>query len=341
MALPQSSLSQVCRAIADFVSDGLSASANSIRVMIGNPAEAVPGQADTEHRVNLFFYRFEPSNFFADSSPQDPWWIRLYCLITAFGVAEDQISPGENDLRLLGELIRLFHETPVLDPITVNDQEFQLQVIFQPLNSDDLNHIWSTQNEVSYRPSVVYEMAVAPVVPSIPHQEAPLTGAAGLEIRGDMTSIAAPFAGEIHTPLVQASKVDFSTEDWTPSICFVLDGKCSLTIAFERESQDFADFQPSVWVAGKPGSTVNLTWEKWTREQGWQPVAGAMEITVSSNEIDPSKADSAHTETIDLPSEEGSYQAVLFARRSYMRSADQKELTVRSNPLLVTIYQGS
>ncbi len=154
--------------------------------MIGNPAEAVPGQADTEHRVNLFFYRFEPSGFHADTSPGDIWWIRLHCLITAFGVAEDQVSSGENDLRLVGELMRLFHETPVLNSVNVDDEEFRLQVVFHPLSADDLNHIWSTQNEVSYRPSVAYEMALAPVVPVKHSLGSPLVGAVGSEVRRGM-----------------------------------------------------------------------------------------------------------------------------------------------------------
>jgi hypothetical protein len=40
MALPLSSLSRICRSIADFVGAELEANSNSIRVLLGNPADA-------------------------------------------------------------------------------------------------------------------------------------------------------------------------------------------------------------------------------------------------------------------------------------------------------------
>ena len=341
MALPKSSLSQICRAIADFVSDGLQASAHSIRIMIGNPAEAVPGQADTEHRVNLFFYRFEPSGFHADTSPGDIWWIRLHCLITAFGVAEDQVSSGENDLRLVGELMRLFHETPVLNSVNVDDEEFRLQVVFHPLSADDLNHIWSTQNEVSYRPSVAYEMALAPVVPVKPNLGSPLVGMVGSEVRGGMDRRTAPFAGEVLAPQVSASVVDISVEDWAPSICFIYEGKCAFSLAFEKDSEALANFQPMVWLAGEPGAAITLVWEEWTSQKGWQHVNETKETTATTLVIDPERVETAITEEVNLPAGNNNYQTVLYAKRSYTRAVDGQELTVRSNPLLVTIYKGA
>lgn len=341
MSLPKSSLSQICRAIADFVSDGLQASAHSIRIMIGNPAEAVPGQADTEHRVNLFFYRFEPSGFYADSSPGDIWWLRLHCLITAFGVAEDQVSSGENDLRLVGELMRLFHETPVLNSVNVDDEEFSLQVVFQPLSADDLNHIWSTQNEVSYRPSVAYEMALAPVVPVKPNLGSPLVGMVGSEVRGGMDGRMVSFAGEVLAPQVSSSVVDISVEDWAPSICFIYEGKCAFSLAFEKDSEALANFHPTVWVAGEPDATITLVWEEWTSQKGWQHVNETKETKANTLVIDPERIETAVTEEVNLPAGNNNYQAVLYAKRSYTRAVDGQELTVRSNPLLVTIYEGA
>jgi hypothetical protein len=174
MALPRSSLSQVCKAVADFISNGIHASAHSIRVMIGNPAAAVPAQTDNDHRVNLFFYRIEPAGLFTGESTGDPWWVRLHCLITGFGVLEDQISAGENDMRLMGEVMRVLHEAPVMPTLVVDDEEFRLQAVFLPLSIDDLNKIWSTQSDASYRPSIAYEFALAPIVPSQRSVESPL-----------------------------------------------------------------------------------------------------------------------------------------------------------------------
>lgn len=339
MALQPSSLSQVCRSIADFLSDGLQASANSIRILIGNPADAEPGQADTDHRVNLFFYRIEPAGFFPDDTPGDTAWIRLYCLITGFGVAENQISAGENDLRLLGEVMRLFHETPVLNTLTVADETFRLQVLFRPLNPDDLNHIWSTQGDVSYRPSVAYEMALAPVIPAQRRPDSPLVGAVGSEIRATMDARAAPFGGEILGPPVAAFTVNTADPAWEPRICFIHQGACVESLAFQIGSPAFAAFQPQVWIAGDPGSDVTLIWELWSSATRWQEVA-SLATTATTLTLDPDQTAGAVTQAIAHPFGNQPGQALLYAQRTYTRSVDGQDITVRSNPLLVTLFAG-
>src|SRR5215218_5783544 len=120
MALPVSSLSQVCRSIADFLSNRLAAAQNNIQVRIGSPASAAPVTGDTDHRVNLFFYRVEPNGFGPAAAPDETWLLRLSCLVTSFGVEESPISAGENDLRLLGSVLSAFHEQPILAPISIN-----------------------------------------------------------------------------------------------------------------------------------------------------------------------------------------------------------------------------
>jgi len=344
MALPVSSLSQVCREIANFVSNGLNASANSIRIMIGSPADAVPGQSDTQHRINLFFYRIEPSGFFPGALPGEPWWIRMHCLVTGFGISEDQISAGENDLRLLGEVMRLFHETPVLEEFTVDGEMFRMQVVFQPLSPDVLNHIWSTQGDVSYRPSVVYEIALAPVVPREKALGSPLVGAVGSEIRPDLRidlrARKEPFGGSTAVPPVLRTEVDVSREDWSPAICLVTGDHCLQSLSFAGGSQVLTDFTPSVWVAGELNEPVVLVWEKWTRSKGWERQTPTRNAVATTPTIDPDEADEAVTTDFELPfttNETG--QAVLFAERTYARSVDNQPITVRSNPVLITVYE--
>jgi len=342
MALPRSSLSRVCRAIADFVSVGLDASANSIQVMIGSPASAAPAVTDTTHRVNLFFYRIEPEGFFTGDTPGDPWWVRLHCLITGFGIEEEQVSAGENDLRLLGEVMRLFHETPVLSALTVDDETFRLQMVFFPLGADDLNHIWSTQGDVSYRPSIAYEMALAPVLPREPRPESPLVGRIGSEVRAVSAARTAPFSGAAAAPPVLRSTVDTSRPDWAPAICFVAEGVCASSLLFALGSQELTDFVPAVWVAGEPGAAVTLAWQRWTSTGGWQDVADRMDTSATDLTLDPEMGSDAQTVEVALPVDlvSGGGQAVLYAERSWVRGADGVTLKVRSNPLLVTVYGG-
>ena len=139
MPLPPSSLSRVCRSVADFLSAEIDAIQNSIRVMIGNPADASK-DATTEHRVNLFFYLMEPTGFGPDAAPDEVWHLRLHCLVTAFGVDELPVSAGENDLRLLGEVLRAFHETPILGPLDLDGDTVRLHVVFSPLTLDQIKH---------------------------------------------------------------------------------------------------------------------------------------------------------------------------------------------------------
>ncbi len=340
MTLARSSLSQVCRAIADFVSLGLDAGANSIQVMIGPPASAVPGTTDSNHRINLFFYRLEPSGFHPGDSPGEPWWIRLFCLITGFGVEEEQTSAGENDLRLLGEVMRLFHEQPVLPPLTVDDETFRLQLIFQPLGTDDINHIWSTQGDVTYRPSIGYEMTLMPVLPKERQSEPPLVGRIGSEVRADIRAATAPFGATISAPPVKRTQVNIDNPGWQPMISFVKDGICANSLVFPLGSTELADFEPRVWVTGAPGAPATLVWQRWTSAAGWQQVAETTPTTATTPILDPEQVATAQTVTLALPQalrDEGG-QGVLFAQRSWIRPADAVTLTVRSNPLLITVF---
>jgi len=343
MALPHSSLSQVCRAIAEFVSVGLDASANSIQIMIGSPANAQPATADGTHRVNFFFYQVMPAGLFTGDTTGDPWWVRLHCLVTGFGIDEEQVSAGENDLRLLGEVMRLFSETPVLSALTVDGEVFRLQVVFLPLGADELNHVWSTQGAVSYRPSIAYEMSLAPVLPAERRAESPLVGRIGTDVRAVPGARTAPFSSMASPPPVSLTIVNTMQPDWAPAICFVIDGVCAASLLFLRGSQELEDFVPRVWVAGEPAAAVTLAWQRWTRSAGWQDVAETTDTTATTMTLDPEAAGDAVTVQVGLPAElvAGGGQAIIFAERSWVRGSDGVTVRVRSNPLLVTVHGGT
>lgn len=337
MPLPASALSIVCRSIADFVSEGLRAPEHTIRVMIGNPADAVPKPTDSEHRINLFFYRLEPFGFAPDGGSDETWWLRLHCLVTAFGISESLISAGENDLRLLGELIRLFHESPVRST-EVNGETVELQVVFHPLSTDDINHLWSTQGDVSYRTSVAYEMAVVPIFPRARRIPSPVVGATGFAVGADMQRRYAEYNGVLATPPVHLTQVEISRPDWVPHIAFVHERQCAYTLAFERGSDALRDFVPNVWVAGAPGAEVHLYWDIWHRDSGWETLTQTWQVTVDTDRIDPAASDTAHLATILLPQPERDGQAMLYAVHEYTPAGGGATAAIRSNPLLVTIY---
>jgi hypothetical protein len=339
MPLPESPLSQVCRSIAGFLSERLEASQNHIHVMLGSPSDALPRETDTDHRVNLFFYRMEPSGFGPAADPDEPWRLRLHCLVTSFGVQEDQVSAGENDLRLLGGVLRAFHEKPLLDGVAVNGEDVRVQVVFQPLSTEEINHLWSTQGEVAYRPSVAYEVALVPVLPREPRLGGPLVGALGFEARAGMASRRAPFTGTAAPPQVVRFAVDTEREDWAPGICFVHGGICAESLSFAVGSPELGAFGSAVWIAGEVGSAVRLAWEVWDRAQGWRSAGAPLAAAATSPAIDPDEAGSAATIAVALPFDDHAGQAVLLAVRQYTRGGDGAQLTVRSNPLLVNLFE--
>lgn len=337
MALPLSSLSRLCRSIADFLGAELEANSNSIRVLLGSPADAAK-EFDTDHRVNLFFYLVEPSGF-GSFDPDETWLVRLHCLVTAFGIAENQVSSGENDLRLLGAVLRVFHENPVLPAYDLDGNAVRAQVVFNPLTLDQINHIWSTQGDVAYRPSAAYEMALAPIPPSEPRLGGPLVGSIGVEVFHDLGLH--PFGGTVLAPVVTARAVETARPDWTPRLCLVSGGACAESLSFEVGSPELAAFTPQAWIAGLPGSPVTLRWESWEADKGWTSLSDHVDAQATSISLDPSAAGSATTVPAPMPFKDKPGQLVLYAVRNATRFPDGLAIQVRSNPVLINLYEGA
>jgi hypothetical protein len=331
MALPETNLSRACRSIADFIQKSFAASSHPIQVRIGTPAAAQPGTTDTEHRLNLFFHRFEPSGFGMHEGPNEVWRVRVHCVITAFAVDEDRVSAGESDLRLIGEVLRLFHEQPVLSPLDVGNAQMQAQMVLQPLGLDQIFQLWNTQGEVPYRPSLAYEIALVPIVPK---ERAPgrlRVGAIGAEIRprlsGEPASVT-PRPVPIERRLAPAD---------TPQIAFLSPGGLIQTLSLELGSPELAALALDVCIAGEVGAAVTLTWETWSPERGFEPAGTDLPATIAFARL-PDDA-TATGVRVELPSKTDAGQSLLYARRSLTR-ADGTTVAVRSNPLLVTLYRG-
>jgi uncharacterized protein DUF4255 len=335
MPLPETSLSRASRSIADFIQSSFTAAGHPIQVRLGTPAAAQPATTDTEHRLNLFFHRFEPTGFGSHELPNQSLWIRVYCIITAFAVDEDRISAGESDLRLIGEVLRLFHETPVLAPIDVGGEIMQAQVVLQPLGLDQIQQLWQTQSDVAYRPSLAYEVALVPIVPKVPAIGGPLVGAIGAGVRARLTREPSTV-----TPRLRALRpraIDTDTLDWEPQIAFVTSSGLTESFSVALGSPELAALQLRVAIAGAVGAAVILTWEIWDPVAGWRPGGIDQPATVGVARLPD---DGATGVTVQLPSTTAAGQAVLYAARAVTRS-DGAQITVRSNPLLVTLFEGA
>lgn len=339
MALALSPLSQVCKGLRAYVEAELNKDpdASQVSVVLATPAEtASVDAANTAHRLNLFFYRFEPAGLFPDTLPGETGWLRTFCLVTPFAGDEDNIGAGENDLRLVGEVVRILHEKPVFR-LNVDGEDYHIQAIFQPLALDQLNQLWSTQGDTIYRPSVLYEISLAPVIPAEPAVPASLAGGFGLYVQPDLDRDSATVPG--HAPEVPVMTPDVGRPDWTPAIAWVHQGACAFSLVFALASPALAGFVPRVWLAGKAGETVTLRWQTWDAAHGWQTGPGT-EAVVADTAILPAGAASAVTKDLALPFSDHVGQMLLHAERTYARPGDGALLTVRSNPLLVSLYAG-
>lgn len=346
MGLPRSAISQVCKYVREFVNDGLKSTDNTVDILLGTPAEAVKGQVDTKHRINLFFHRFGPARFGEHLTPKDPWRLRLNCLITSFATGEDNVSAGENDLRLIGEVMRLFHETPVLSGIEIQNADdtvrdiVDVQVIFQPLTLDEINHLWSTQGDVAFRPSVLYEMALGPIYPSEPASDVMRVGAAGIEVHGTTDVSPNGFEGEVFGAPVRAVTVAVNRLDWTPHICFVNEQRCEQSVALAVSAAEPTDFKPHVWIAGRTDELVTLRWDVWDSESGFQADGVGLPFAPIGETIDPLQPPpAADLPTIALPFNNRPGQAALYALRTIRKPGDTRDRELRSNPLLITLYE--
>jgi len=354
----QSSISSACRAIADFVKDEIDIGEDTVTVSVGNPLNAEIG---SEHNVNLFFYRFDPSGFQTDVLPGETWMVRCFCLITPFAAGEGNISIGENDLRLLGEIMRLFHDNPV-QSLDISDGEsistFQFQMIYQTLGLEEISQLWGTQGDIVYRPSLAYEIALMPVIPFEKRLPSPLVGAWGYDSSADMDSQYETPDVAVSSPTVSYVQVNTKIESWAPKICFVHNSQCVETLSFELDSSDVDSFAYSVWVAGDINTEVNFYWEVWDSSTGWRTLKNSDSTTISNSDINPDDISSAilfsvtssgETNTtneseqiIEVLAQAG--QAVLYAVRSYKRKiegATGTDYYARSNPLLISIYENT
>jgi hypothetical protein len=350
VALGPSPLSEVCRGIAAFLATQLGASANAIRVLIGTPAQAAQVTVSGAHKLNLFFYRLEPAEL--DADPGGVRRVRFQCLVTPFAVSENSVSAGENDLRLLGEVLRIFHEHPVLPQVDAGGEPVRLQVVPLVLSLDDVNHIWSTQgSDTTYRPSAAYEMSLAPIVPSAPAIGAQRVGIIGTGV-GRLVDGVAPATSpvEVDARTVPLTRVATDRNDWAPRICLIHAERYVDALAFAIGSTELENFTPQVWIAGDEDETVTLKWELWDRSAGWRELeAPTRTVTPHGPELGGALEPPAEPATIGLPFHgpddptapqdpaEQPRQAVLYATRTFTRPRGG-EVSVRSNPVLISFH---
>jgi hypothetical protein len=323
--------------------------ASNFEVSIDTPAAASKTQQASGGKslLNLFFYRIEPSGFYDSAGGNDRWYVRAQCLITPFS-ADDTVSDvhgtttipqGEIDLRVLGEVLRYFHENPIIVP--QNDDEkvaAGLQIVLNALSSQEINQIWATQGEVPYRSSLLYEFALVPITPKvIADPSLPVVaGGATTNVRARLDPPPPVKPSPWPSPRIETGHA----ANWAPALAFVVAGTATQSATLGKGTGT----KLALWLAGPVGANVDLVWEQvdqgaWTTVPSTGVVANVtvptQAATPPGNEaVDPDNAAAAVTIQLVRPTDDLA-QLLLYARRTMPDGS-----TIRSNPLIVSIVAG-
>jgi hypothetical protein len=337
MALPDSSLYIACKSLVNALQNGIQANSHGIKVFMGAPADVASKTDDI--RLNLFFYRFEASGFQAGAHPNEPWRIRAFVLVTCMASQGD--DQGEEDLRLLGMVMAFFNENRIMPLVTIGAETLRLQAVFVPATDEQINQIWSTQGDTIYRPSIIYEVSLAPVMPTVLRGEPPRVGYTGLETHADLRKRFASFSGSSRQLPVGVAGVNVANPAWVPVVCWVDGDECAAALSVDVDLVNPQTLTPSLWVAGLVGASVSLEWQVWEDEK-WRLVSGG-NLVISSSEISPDNIP-VGLPSVSLPiltlTGKARWQLLLYAVRLY-QPAFGEPVSLRSNPLLISLFRGS
>lgn len=339
------------------------------QIRIGYPKETFVNMSNTTSYLNLFFYNVKYDGYPSDGLSGDPFYVRIYCLITPISAKNGTPSSGENDLRYIGEIMRILHEHPYLSIANSNNVEVaQLQIIPHSLSLDDLNHVWSTQGDTPYRLSIAYEIALAPILLAQAVERSPLVSTPFVVTWGAIKR--APEQerdGLINLqPTVDYFEINTDLAQWTPQIAVVENiNNVPENLHYVFNKKDNLDQEFDLLIAGKKGETVKIFWNIWRiRTDGsvvsWHENIADMvspeHVIVNdqapnnpfiSNIIEPTNIDPRALVKVKLPTDitvdTKTWQAVLYVTRESKfeqppASGEIIKTEIKSN--LVLLYGG-
>ena len=264
--------------------------------------------------------------------------------------------------------MRVLHQQPT---ITLRDNESNiiasLQVLPLNINLDNLNHIWSTQNEVSYRLSIAYELALGPIPFTLPHEKSPLVGENEFQARSDMDEAVNGTVTNLanYIPGVEYLDIDINEDNdyWIPHICYIDENNDIKSLHYVKQITTGLADDREIYLAGRSGGEVTMYWDIWRRKtnndvEAWQEEIsdetlpaikviekdGGQDDPYTPNIVDPDQLDSRKVVVVRLPAivsnpETKSWQALLYAVRGWQHeeplgSGTYVTTHIKSNKLL-------
>lgn len=129
------------------------------QIVSGNPAQAA---ANTDNRLSVWLYHVSQDpllrndvDYRADRRAGPPLTLMLHYLVTP-------LTPtGEADLMLLGKVLQVFNDTPVINLLSpLDDISEELRVVLETMEQSEVSRIWEAM-QGAYRLSVSYQVRVA------------------------------------------------------------------------------------------------------------------------------------------------------------------------------------
>lgn len=379
MDLPKPSLAEICLQICNHINNlgavppnDVDSSWAQVEVITGAPGTNLIDANVSTNTLNIFFYRFKPAGFNAGAGIGDIHWMKVFCIITAFGFdeSEDKNLAGINELRMLSEVMRLFQEEPIKIFKDINDKDWHVQFIPKPLADEQINQIWSTQGSVIYRPSVVYEIALAPIEPVKPTTQSARVASIGAVVDSNINNRFSSWPDQRKTrfPLVPTMSVDVSNPQWAPAIVIIKGDDnqrtSHLSLNFEIKKDELEDFfnnfpKIDIWIAGEINEPVSIIGQLFQNPpkdeitEEWQEIktitkVGNDNVSAKVDVLDKDNLPNSNnvgftfikdywTDINDnrIDSLKNNWQLQLFAERKII--ANNIEIRIRSNPVLITI----
>ena len=360
MALANTSMAKICLEISNHINNlgkepnDVDSDWAQIDVITGAPgANLVDANVDT-NTLNVFFYRFKPAGFNASAGIGDIHWMKVFCIITAFGFDEndDKNLAGINELRMLSEVMRLFQEEPVKLIKGIDDKDWHTQFIPRPLADEQINQIWSTQGSVIYRPSVVYEIALAPIEPLKPSAQSARVASIGVASSANINNRHSSWSDaqrDTRFPLVPTMSVDISNPQWAPAIAMVTgdnnNRQAGLTLNILVAKNGVISIPAiDIWLAGDTDVSVKIDFTGQLFQNGsWTDIA-----LVTNQNADNETLDMENLPVIDatkfkleqlhwtgLDEAHQNWQLQFFAERKI--TINNVEVRIRSNPILINV----
>jgi len=338
-----------------------------VNVITGAPGVNLIDADVNTNTLNVFFYRFEPSGLNAGAGIGDIHWMKVFCIITAFGFdqSDDRNLAGINELNMLAHVMRLFQEEPIKIFKDINDKDWHIQFIPRPLADEQINQIWSTQGSLVYRPSIAYEIALAPIEPEKLTAQAVRVASVGTVVgantnnRDSSLSDTQPDFYFLSVPTVS---VDIANPQWAP-IIVILTGEnknrqATLNLSLKLKSPVGSNI-PSIdlLIAGDESEDIYIVGQLLqtslndTEASVWEEII-LIEPTIKADvqKIDLNKLPSTVGTILEqipqtslnslnpwtsIVTTNDSYKLQLFAERKIL--VNNIEVRIRSNPILISI----